>query len=116
MGDLSNERVRVNANKVRARVIGEGGNLGVTQAGRVEYAMAGGRINTDFVDNSAGVDCSDHEVNLKILLAPRVQSGVLARDDRNEMLRSVSDSIVLRASAQLRPGPDVVSRRAPESP
>ena len=61
-------RVRVNGRELRARVVGEGGNLGFTQRGRIEYAQAGGRINTDFIDNSAGVDCSDHEVNLKILL------------------------------------------------
>ena len=66
--DRSSDAIRVNADELRARVVGEGGNLGVTRRGRVEYAAGGGRINADFIDNSAGVDCSDHEVNLKILL------------------------------------------------
>lgn len=69
IGDKANDGVRVDANQVRARVIGEGGNLGVTQHGRIEYARGGGRINTDAIDNAAGVDCSDHEVNIKILIA-----------------------------------------------
>ena len=67
VGDRSNDTVRVNGNQVRAKVIGEGGNLGLTALGRVEYDLSGGRINTDALDNSAGVDCSDHEVNIKIL-------------------------------------------------
>src|ERR1700732_507486 len=72
VGDRANDAVRVDGSQVRARVIAEGGNLGVTQAGRIEYALAGGMINTDFIDNSAGVDTSDHEVNIKILLADSV--------------------------------------------
>ena len=71
VGDRANDPVRVNGNQVRARIVGEGGNLGFTQRGRVEYAKQGGRINTDFIDNSAGVDTSDHEVNIKVLLGPR---------------------------------------------
>ncbi len=68
VGDRANDAVRVNGRELRCRVVGEGGNLGFTQLGRIEYARAGGRINTDAIDNSAGVDTSDHEVNLKILL------------------------------------------------
>ncbi len=68
VGDRANDLVRVNGNQLRAKVIGEGGNLGVTPLGRVEFDLAGGRINTDALDNSAGVDCSDHEVNIKILV------------------------------------------------
>ena len=68
VGDRANDMVRVNGNQLRAKVIGEGGNLGVTSLGRIEFDLAGGRINTDAMDNSAGVDCSDHEVNIKILV------------------------------------------------
>ena len=75
VGDRANDAVRINGKEVRARVVGEGGNLGFTQRGRIEYAMNGGRINTDFIDNSAGVDTSDHEVNLKILLGLAIQRG-----------------------------------------
>ena len=76
-GDRANDAVRIDATAVRAKVIAEGGNLGVTQAARIEYALAGGLINTDFIDNSAGVDTSDHEVNIKILLADSVSRGEL---------------------------------------
>ena len=68
VGDRANDALRVDANEVRARVIGEGGNLGVTQRARIDFALNGGRINCDFIDNAGGVDCSDHEVNIKILL------------------------------------------------
>src|SRR5262249_27390545 len=68
VGDKSNDAIRVNGGEVRAKLVGEGGNLGFTQLGRIEYALAGGKINTDAIDNSAGVDTSDHEVNIKILL------------------------------------------------
>ncbi|MFE3292096.1 NAD-glutamate dehydrogenase, partial [Rhodococcus sp. NPDC059234] len=93
VGDKSNDTVRVNGNEVRAKVIGEGGNLGVTSRGRVEYDLSGGRINTDALDNSAGVDCSDHEVNIKILLDTAVSSGELTRSDRNELLASMTDEV-----------------------
>ncbi|TQF73370.1 NAD-glutamate dehydrogenase [Rhodococcus spelaei] len=93
VGDKSNDTVRVNGNEVRAKVIGEGGNLGVTSRGRVEYDLSGGRINTDAMDNSAGVDCSDHEVNIKILLDTAVSAGELARPDRNELLASMTDEV-----------------------
>ena len=75
VGDRANDPVRVNGNQVRAKVIGEGGNLGVTSLGRIEFDLAGGRINTDALDNSAGVDCSDHEVNIKILIDSLVTAG-----------------------------------------
>jgi glutamate dehydrogenase len=93
VGDRANDGVRVNGADLRCRVVGEGGNLGFTQLGRVEYAMNGGRINTDFIDNSAGVDCSDHEVNLKILLGLAMQRG-LELEDRNALLREVEDDVV----------------------
>ena len=104
-GDKANDGVRADGNQLRARVVGEGGNLGFTQLGRVEYARfggppanggvagGGGHINTDAIDNSAGVDTSDHEVNLKILLDRSVASGALTRDERNELLASVIDDV-----------------------
>ena len=82
VGDRVNDAVRVDAVELRCRVVGEGGNLGFTQLGRIEYALAGGRINTDFIDNSAGVDCSDREVNLKILLGLAEERGDLDRAGR----------------------------------
>jgi glutamate dehydrogenase len=94
VGDRANDPVRVDGAEVRARVVGEGGNLGFTQLGRIEYARAGGRINTDFIDNSAGVDTSDHEVNLKILLGQAVVRGELTTDERNELLHSVVPDVV----------------------
>ena len=94
VGDRANDQVRVNGNQVRTRVVGEGGNLGFTQRGRVEYAMRGGRINTDFIDNSAGVDTSDHEVNIKVLLGLAVQRGDLTMDDRNVLLQSCAQDVV----------------------
>ena len=74
-------------------MVGEGGNLGLTQRGRVEYALAGGRLNTDFIDNSAGVNTSDLEVNIKILLNPLVHEGQLARGDRNRLLARMTDEV-----------------------
>ncbi|MFN0057516.1 MAG: NAD-glutamate dehydrogenase domain-containing protein [Planctomycetota bacterium] len=93
VGDLTNSGVRVDAKLVKARVVAEGGNLGSTQAGRVELAQRGCRINTDFVDNSGGVNCSDHEVNIKILLARQVQAGRLTLVERNRLLESLSDDV-----------------------
>ena len=92
-GDKANDALRADGNQLRARVVGEGGNLGLTQLGRVEYARGGGQINTDAIDNSAGVDTSDHEVNLKILLDRAVASGEITRDERNELLQSVTDDV-----------------------
>ena len=94
VGDRANDPVRVNGGELRARVVGEGGNLGLTQLGRIEYARAGGRINTDFIDNSAGVDTSDHEVNLKILLGLAIQRGELTLEERNVLLGSCAQDVV----------------------
>ncbi len=93
VGDLANAAVRVESRRVKARTIGEGGNLGLTQRGRVHFALRGGRINTDFIDNSGGVDCSDHEVNLKILLAPTVASGEIDLSERNRILAEIEDEV-----------------------
>jgi glutamate dehydrogenase len=92
-GDTSNDEVRVDGAELRCKVVGEGGNLGMTQAARIEYALAGGRINTDAIDNSGGVDLSDREVNLKILLLPAQESGHLDRVRRNELLRELADPV-----------------------
>ncbi len=92
-GDLANNPVRVNGKELRCRVVGEGGNLGFTQQGRIEFAFAGGRINTDFIDNSAGVDCSDHEVNIKILLDDVCRSGNLKLKARNQLLADMTDDV-----------------------
>jgi glutamate dehydrogenase len=99
VGDRANDAVRVNGRELRCKVIGEGGNLGLSQRGRVEYAQNGGRLNTDFVDNSGGVDCSDHEVNIKILLNNLPKRAGLTIDKRNELLVDMTDevaSLVLR--------------------
>ncbi|HJT96164.1 MAG TPA: NAD-glutamate dehydrogenase domain-containing protein, partial [Mycobacterium sp.] len=93
VGDRANDPIRVNGNQVRAKVIGEGGNLGVTSLGRIEFDLAGGRINTDALDNSAGVDCSDHEVNIKILIDSLVTAGKVSTDDRTELLLSMTDEV-----------------------
>ena len=93
VGDRANDAIRVNADQLRCRIIGEGGNLGLTQLARVEYALAGGLIYTDAIDNSAGVDCSDHEVNIKIALAQLVTDGVLTEIQRNELLVEMTDEV-----------------------
>jgi glutamate dehydrogenase len=93
VGDRANDTVRVNANQVRAKVIGEGGNLGVTARGRVEFDLCGGRINTDAMDNSAGVDCSDHEVNIKILIDALITAGKVKADERTQLLESMTDEV-----------------------
>ncbi|AWV47881.1 hypothetical protein JK2ML_1249 [Mycobacterium leprae Kyoto-2] len=93
VGDRANDPVRVNANQVRAKVIGEGGNLGVTALGRVEFDLSGGRINTDAMDNSAGVDCSDHEVNIKILIDSLVTAGKVKVEERKHLLESMTDEV-----------------------
>lgn len=93
VGDAANDRLRVDGEDVRAKVIGEGANLGVTQAGRIAYALRGGRISTDFVDNSAGVDCSDNEVNIKIALNKEVAEGRLEQEARNDLLRAMTDEV-----------------------
>jgi glutamate dehydrogenase len=93
VGDRANDPVRVNANQLRAKVVGEGGNLGVTALGRVEFDRSGGRINTDAMDNSAGVDCSDHEVNIKILIDSLVTAGKVDADERKPLLESMTDEV-----------------------
>jgi glutamate dehydrogenase len=93
VGDPSNDALRANANELRAKVIGEGANLAVTQAGRIEFAEHGGRINTDFIDNSAGVDCSDNEVNIKIPLNREMHDGALSFEKRNSLLARMTDDV-----------------------
>jgi glutamate dehydrogenase len=93
VGDKANDAVRVDGRDLRTRSVGEGGNLGLTQLGRVEYALAGGRINTDAIDNSAGVDASDHEVNIKILLDGAVRAGEMTEIDRNALLVAMTDEV-----------------------
>jgi glutamate dehydrogenase len=93
VGDRSNDAVRVDAAQLRAKVVGEGGNLGLTQEARIEFALAGGLVCTDFIDNSAGVDTSDHEVNIKILLDREVRSGTLTEDGRNALLQQMTDEV-----------------------
>jgi glutamate dehydrogenase len=101
VGDRSNDSVRVNANELGCKVIGEGGNLGLTQLARIEFSLNGGRVNTDFIDNSGGVDSSDREVNIKILLSDVAEKKGLTREKRNELLASMTDEVaalVLRAN------------------
>ncbi len=93
VGDKASDALRVDANELRCRVVGEGGNLGFTQRGRVEYALNGGRINTDAIDNSAGVDTSDHEVNIKILLDKVVADGDMTGKQRNELLAQMTEEV-----------------------
>ncbi|MEX2534931.1 MAG: NAD-glutamate dehydrogenase [Trueperaceae bacterium] len=93
VGDAANDQVRIEAEELRCRVVGEGGNLGLTQGARIEYALAGGKINTDAIDNSAGVDLSDHEVNIKVLLQPALSSGELSGVQRNRLLREMTDEV-----------------------
>lgn len=93
VGDKANDAIRVNADQVGAKVIGEGANLGITHKGRIEFAKLGGRVNADFVDNSAGVDTSDHEVNLKILLNAAVQSGKIDAPARNKLLARMTNDV-----------------------
>ena len=93
VGDRANDALRVNGRELRCKVFAEGGNLGCTQLGRIEYATAGGRINTDAIDNSAGVDTSDHEVNIKILLSLPIAEGELTEKQRNTLLAEMTDDV-----------------------
>jgi glutamate dehydrogenase len=93
VGDPANDALRVNGSEIRAHVIGEGANLGCTQAGRIEFAAHGGRINTDFIDNSAGVDCSDNEVNIKIALASARRDGRLTEKARVRLLHGMTEDV-----------------------
>jgi glutamate dehydrogenase len=92
-GDRSNDSIRVDATELRCRVVGEGGNLGLTQRGRIEFALSGGRVYTDAIDNSGGVDCSDHEVNIKILLGAVVADGRLTLVERDRLLGEMTDEV-----------------------
>ncbi|WP_247826590.1 NAD-glutamate dehydrogenase [Arthrobacter antioxidans] len=93
VGDRANDAIRVNGSELRARVVGEGGNLGMTQRGRIEAALSGVVLNTDAIDNSAGVDCSDHEVNIKIFVDRMVRAGRLQPEERAEFLQSMTDEV-----------------------
>ncbi|MSP51247.1 MAG: NAD-glutamate dehydrogenase [Alphaproteobacteria bacterium] len=93
VGDRANDALRVNGGELRCKIIGEGGNLGCTQRGRIEAALSGVRLNTDAIDNSAGVDCSDHEVNIKILLGALEQCGKFKRSARDKLLASMTDEV-----------------------
>lgn len=93
VGDKTNEFCRINGNELRCRIVGEGGNLGFTQLGRIEYALQGGLINTDFIDNSGGVDCSDHEVNIKILLDAAIKSKKMTAKARHKLLVKMTNQV-----------------------
>jgi len=93
VGDRSNDALRVDARELRCRTVGEGGNLGFTQRGRVEYALSGGKVNTDAIDNSAGVDASDHEVNIKVLLDDAVKGGSLTQGERDGLLAALTGEV-----------------------
>jgi glutamate dehydrogenase len=93
VGDKANDLLRVDGRELRALVVGEGGNLGMTQLGRVEYGLNGGKSNTDFIDNAGGVDCSDHEVNIKILLGEIVAAGDMTGKQRNQLLVQMTDAV-----------------------
>jgi glutamate dehydrogenase len=95
VGDRTNDAVRVNGSELRCKVVAEGGNLGLTQFGRIEFAQRGGRVNTDAIDNSAGVDCSDHEVNIKILLGLVVADGEMTEKQRNALLAEMTEEVGL---------------------
>ena len=93
VGDKANDAIRVNGDELRVKVIGEGGNLGLTQRGRIEFARTGGKVNTDALDNSAGVDCSDHEVNIKVLLDHLIIEGKLDHAERDALLADMTDEV-----------------------
>ncbi|MBA1146794.1 NAD-glutamate dehydrogenase [Ectothiorhodospiraceae bacterium WFHF3C12] len=115
VGDKTNDAVRVNGEDLRCRVVGEGGNLGVTQLGRVEFCHNGGRMNTDAIDNSGGVDCSDHEVNIKVLLNQVVDDGDLTGKQRDELLAQMTEEVaglVLRNNYRQTQGLSLSEHRA----
>jgi glutamate dehydrogenase len=95
VGDKANDNLRINGNQLRAKTIGEGGNLGFTQKGRIEYALNGGRLNTDAIDNSAGVDCSDHEVNIKIAMRAAIDKKKITVEERNKILEKMTDEVAM---------------------
>ena len=117
VGDRANDGLRVNGRELRCKVVAEGGNLGCTQLGRIEYALSGGRINTDAIDNSAGVDTSDHEVNIKILLDLAITEGELTQKQRNALLGEMTDDVaalVLRDNTFQTQSLSVTGRIAPQ--
>ncbi|MER2298195.1 MAG: NAD-glutamate dehydrogenase domain-containing protein, partial [Pseudomonas sp.] len=117
VGDKANDALRVNGNELRCKVVGEGGNLGMTQLGRVEFGLNGGATNTDFIDNAGGVDCSDHEVNIKILLNEVVQGGDMTEKQRNQLLGSMTEevgSLVLGNNYKQTQALSLAARRARE--
>ena len=117
VSDRANDAIRINGDQLRARVVGEGANLGMTQRGRIEAALAGVRLNTDAIDNSAGVDCSDHEVNIKILLNAQVKSGKLTMAARNKQLAEMTDEVaqlVLRDNYQQSQTISMLEQRGPQ--
>ena len=117
VGDRTNDAVRVDGRDLRCKVVGEGGNLGCSQLGRIEFASRGGRINTDFVDNSGGVDCSDHEVNIKILLKTVQQKTKLTTPQRNKLLAQMTDDVaglVLRDNYLQSQAISLLEAKAPE--
>ncbi len=93
VGDKANDSLRVNGQDLRCKIVGEGGNLGFTQLGRVEYALSGGKINTDAIDNSGGVDCSDHEVNIKIVFSAKMSGGGMEKQERDKFLEAMTDEV-----------------------
>jgi glutamate dehydrogenase len=116
VGDRTNDAIRVNANHLRCKVVGEGGNLGCTQKGRIEYALRGGRIYTDFIDNSGGVSCSDKEVNIKILLDGLVKNGDLTLKHRDVLLSEMTDEVaalVLKENDQQTKAISLLASQAP---
>ena len=117
VSDTANDAVRINAEDLRVKAVGEGANLGVTQAGRIAFSLNGGRINTDFIDNSAGVDCSDNEVNIKIALNREMAEGRLSFEDRNALLVDMTDAVaglVLEDNRLQALGLSIAERRAPQ--
>jgi glutamate dehydrogenase len=116
VGDKANDGLRVDGRELLCQVVAEGGNLGFTQRGRIEYALLGGRINTDAIDNSAGVDCSDHEVNLKILLNAMVAAGDMTEKQRNQLLASMTQEVaalVLRDNYEQNQALSIAQAQAP---
>jgi glutamate dehydrogenase len=116
VGDRANDAVRVDADEVAARVIGEGGNLSVTQRGRMQYARRGGRINLDAIDNAAGVDTSDREVNLKVLLRQAIDAGELDAGDRVELLAEVADDVATRVLTDIAAQTRLIGQESTYSP
>ncbi len=116
VGDKAGDPLRVDGRELRCQVVGEGGNLGFTQRGRIEYALAGGRIYTDAIDNVAGVNCSDHEVNIKILLGGAIERGELESSDRNRLLAEMTDAVAERVIHASRTQTQAISLAVAQAP